>query len=666
MCGLTGFIGFRNISAPPEAVATAMAQTIAHRGPDDSGIWIDADAEIAMAHRRLSIVDLSPAGHQPMHSACERYVLVFNGEIYNHQEIRRSLEREEKVPQWAGQSDTEVLLAATSAWGLKRALEKSTGMFALALFDRQERQLYLARDRLGEKPLYYGQARSTFLFGSEVKALKRHPDWIGEIDRDALVLFLRHNNVPAPRSIYKGIKKLPPATILRLDLPSGQEESELYWDVSQVAQHGQSSPFDGTADEATDHVERLLRNAVGNQMIADVPLGAFLSGGVDSSTVVALMASLSTQPVRTFSIGFDAKGYNEAHHANSVARHLRTDHTELYVTERDALDVIPRLPEIFCEPFADSSQIPTFLVSKLARQSVTVSLSGDGGDELFSGYTRYRFANTTWPWLSKTPLALRRAIASAITAVSPKAWNRATALPLTMLPQRSRLMRPGDQIHKAACIVRSSSANELYRALISQWQYPASIVIGGTEPTATRTSPMNGLARQMMFADLNGYLPNDILVKVDRAAMAVGLETRVPMLDHRVVEFSCRLPHDILTKDGQSKWPLRKILDRYVPRDLIDRPKMGFGVPIDTWLRGDLREWAEDLLCETRLLQEGFFNPGEVREAWSQHLSGQRNMQYQLWCVLMFQAWNTPPDNTKFETITESAAPTNTDTETRA
>jgi asparagine synthase (glutamine-hydrolysing) len=616
-----------------------MGDAIAHRGPDSSGIWVDAAAEVALAHRRLAIVDLSEGGHQPMSSHDGRYVIVFNGEIYNHAEMRAALEGEGAAPQWRGTSDTEVLLECAARWGLERTLAASVGMFAFALFDQKERQLILARDRLGEKPLYYGRAGKTFLFGSELKALAQHPAWTGDVDRDAVALFMRYGNVPAPHSIYCGIGKLEAGTSLTLDLGTGTTTIRRYWSAVEQARRGAAEPFAGSAEQATSQGEALLKAAISDQMIADVPLGAFLSGGVDSSTVVALMQSMSPRPVRTFTIGFDVEGYNEAEHAKAVARHLGTDHTELYCTERDALDVVGKLPEIYCEPFADASQIPTYLVSKLARQHVTVSLSGDGGDELFSGYTRHAVAHRIWPWLGQVPAFARRAFAQALIAIPPAAWDGAARLPLALLPQNRRPPRVGEKLHKASGVIGAASEDDLYAGLISQWPEPDAIVLGAQANSPPSLRDFGSLNRRMMLADLIGYLPDDVLVKVDRASMAVALESRVPMLDHRLIEYTLSLPDTMLHREGQSKWLLRQILYRYVPRELIERPKMGFSVPIDRWLRGELRDWAEDLLSPQSLNEDGILNTNAVRQAWSEHLSGHRNLQQQLWTVLMFQAW---------------------------
>ena len=643
MCGIAGFIASDAGAGAKERIARQMADAISRRGPDDQGVWVDEEAGVALAHRRLSIIDLTPAGHQPMLSDSGRWVITFNGEIYNHAELRAELERTGAAPQWRGHCDTEVLLAAIQAWGLPHTLERAVGMFAFALWDRRERTLVLARDRLGEKPLYYGTARGTFLFASELAALKVHPHWEGEIDRGALCLLLRLAYVPAPHAIYKGIRKLPPGTYLVLKAGDRTGRIETYWDAGAVAEEGARNPFAGTPEEAVERTDALIRRSLAGQMMADVPVGAFLSGGIDSSTVVALMQAMSSRPVRTFSIGFNEQGYDEAPHAKSIARHLGTDHTELYVTTSEAMTVIPRLPSLYSEPFADVSQIPTYLVSELTRRQVTVSLSGDGGDELFSGYRRYRLGGRLRALLSVVPPRLRRAAARLALSMPPARWDQIAAGPLKLLPARTRPKLVGDKVHKAANVIGVDGADSMYRALSSLWLNPEDVVIGASEPpfaAAGASRHSSDPVRRMMYLDLIGYLPDDILVKVDRASMAVGLEARVPLLDHRLVEFSCSLPIALLQRDGQSKWPLRRVLERYVPRTLTDRPKMGFGVPIDSWLRGGLRDWAESLLDERRLRQEGLFRPKPIRDAWQAHLGGRRNLQYQLWNVLMFQAWH--------------------------
>ena len=622
-----------------------MAAAIAHRGPNDAGVWVDTDARIALGHRRLSIVDLSPAGHQPMLSGSGRYVIAFNGEIYNHLDCRASLAM---TTTWRGHSDTETLLAGFDAWGIQATVERCIGMFAFAVWDRQTRTLTLGRDRLGEKPLYYGWQgqgqHAVFLFGSELKALKAHPAFAAGIDRNALCLLMRHNYIPAPYSIYQGIAKLAPGCLLSVSLAQREPKLTRYWSAANVAVTGCAKPFTGTPGQAVDALEVLLKSAVHQQMMADVPLGAFLSGGVDSSTVVALMQAQSKQRVKTFTIGFNEAGYNEAVHAKAVAAHLGTEHTELYVSAQQALEVIPRLPTLYCEPFSDSSQIPTFLVAQLARQQVTVSLSGDGGDELFCGYNRYLLANRLWQKISLLPPVARRWAARGLTALSPARWNALLGPVQGLLPGVLRQANPGDKLHKAAGVLASSSVDALYLGLVSHWDDPASVVMGGQEPPTLlsgNTPQLTGLdeIERMMALDALSYLPDDILVKVDRAAMGVSLESRVPLLDHRVVEFAWSLPQAMKLRDGVGKWALRQVLYRHVPKALIERPKMGFGVPIDDWLRGPLRDWAEALLDESRLRREGFFHPAPIRRKWAEHLSGARNWQYHLWDVLMFQAW---------------------------
>lgn len=650
MCGFTGYLC--HSCKIDVDLLTMVGNTIVHRGPDDSGIWCDNEAGIGLAHRRLAIVDLSPAGHQPMPSGSGRYVLAFNGEIYNHLLLRAELEEIPPGPplltggvNWRGHSDTETLLAGFDAWGIEATIKKTIGMFAIAVWDKQTRQLTLGRDRLGEKPLYYGWQgqgqQAVFLFGSELKALRAHPAFENRINRGALSLQLRHNYIPAPYSIYNGIAKLRPGCLLTVSLQQPVVKEWAYWSTLQLAEAGVAQPFTGTANQAVDDLETLLKSAVQQQMMADVPLGAFLSGGVDSSLVVALMQAQSNKPVKTFTIGFDEQSYNEAIYAKAVAKHLGTDHTELYVTSAEAMAVIPSLPGLYDEPFSDSSQIPTFLVSQLAKQQVTVSLSGDAGDELFCGYNRYTMSAKLWHKLALLPLPLRKQLAKMLVRASPVQWDR--LMGVLPLANTKRPINMGDKIHKGAAVMTSTTIDELYANFITHWADATSVVIDSVSlPTLITASPdLNGLnaIERMMALDTMTYLPDDILTKVDRAAMGVSLETRVPFLDHRVVEFAWQLPLAIKLRDGQSKWPLRQILYRHVPKALIDRPKMGFGVPIDDWLRGPLRDWAEALLDETRLRQEGFFNPAPIRQKWSEHLSGQRNWQYHLWDVLMFQAW---------------------------
>ncbi|TLX21359.1 asparagine synthase (glutamine-hydrolyzing) [Thermomonas fusca] len=645
MCGFSGGLSpgdFRTL----HSAARAMTEALAHRGPDDEGLWGDAEAGIVLGHRRLAIVDLSASGHQPMASVSGRWVIVFNGEIYNHLRLREQLEMAKAAPVWHGHSDTETLLAGFEAWGVRATVERCIGMFAFAVWDRQERVLTLGRDRLGEKPLYYGWQgageAACFLFGSELVALKRHPAFSAPIDRGALALYMRHNYVPSPYSIHQGIQKLLPGHLLSVSVRKREPVLEPYWSMESVAVEGVADSFQGAEGEAVDALETLLRDAVGQQMMADVPLGAFLSGGIDSSTVVALMQAQSSRPVRTFSIGFDEAGYNEAVHAKAVAAHLGTEHSELYITPSQALEVIPRLPEIYSEPFADSSQIPTYLVSALAKGHVTVALSGDAGDELFGGYNRYVLTRNLWRGVSRFPRPVRGVAAGMLRWPTVNTWNRMARPVRGMLPKTLQMANLGDKVHKAAGVLDSASVDEIYLRLISHW--PDGMVLGGDiHPTLLhgKRPALRGLdpLQRMMALDAMTYLPGDILTKVDRAAMAVSLETRVPFLDHRVVEFAWRLPQALKLRDGKGKWILRQVLHRHVPQALIERPKMGFGVPIDAWLRGPLREWAEALLDESMLRQQGYLDPAPIRRRWKEHLSGQRNWQHQLWDVLMFQAW---------------------------
>jgi asparagine synthase (glutamine-hydrolysing) len=648
MCGLAGFIG-GNWSSEGAARQTlaAMARSLRHRGPDHNDVWLDSQSRVGLAHDRLAIIDVSAAGNQPMHSHSDRYVIAYNGEIYNHADIRDELAAAGYACNWRGHSDTETVLAAIETWGIRGALERSRGMFALALWDKAHRSLTLARDRVGEKPLYYGRqggADCPFLFASELRGIACHPQFRPDVDRQALTLLLRYGYIPAPFSIYQGIAKLPAGTLLTLTSATAAPEIEAYWSGAETAEAGIADPLRLSADETVDELERLLEAAIGQQMIADVPLGAFLSGGVDSSTVVAIMQKIATRPVRTFTIGFDEKEFNEAEHAAAVARHLGTDHTELYVTPDEARSVIPQLPQIYDEPFADSSQIPTYLVSRLARQHVTVALSGDAGDELFGGYNRYLFTAGLWGSISAIPKPLRAAAARAIMAVPTAAWTKFGHATGRVLPRIAQVDRLGDKLHKGAPLLTSGSAAELYGGMVSLWRHPASVVIGAVEPPSQasgHTPPLGSLGaiERMMALDMLGYLPDDVLVKVDRAAMAVSLETRVPYLDPRVIDFAWRTPFEFKVRDGVTKWILRQVLHRHVPRELIDRPKMGFGVPLNRWLRGPLREWAEALLDEARLDQEGYFHPEPIRRMWRAHLSGRVDEQHRLWAVLMFQTW---------------------------
>ncbi len=644
MCGIAGFLDPRGSSdrASLAALALGMARAIVHRGPDDEGAWADADAGIALSHRRLSIVDLSPEGHQPMTSASGRYAIVYNGEIYNFAAIRAELDTAGPPAHWRGHSDTEVMLAAFERFGIDGALQRFNGMFAFALWDRQARTLHLARDRMGEKPLYYGDVAGRFAFGSELKALRALPGFDRPVDREALALYLRFGYVPAPRSIHAGIAKLEPGTCAEVRVRAGRVETTTrrYWDLDQVARAGLAAPFRGDANEARAELARRLGHSVGLRMVADVPVGAFLSGGVDSSLVVATMQQLSSRPVRTFTIGFDDPAYDEAPFAREVARHLGTDHTEVYVTGREALAVVPMLPAMYDEPFADASQVPTFLVSRIARAAVTVSLSGDAGDELFAGYERYvRSAQ-----LARLPAALRRVGGALLRAAAPARAGVLAEVAQKALPRRLRFAHAAEKLAKLAPVLAAGDARALYEGLVTQWRGEDVPAIAHADVAASGLlsqigDPAMDYASWMMLADMHTYLPDDILAKVDRAAMAVSLETRVPLLDHDLVAWAWSLPLDLKLREGRGKFLLRALLDERVPRALIDRPKRGFAVPLAAWLRGPLRDWAEHLLEPGRLAAQGFLDVARVRARWQEHLAGTRDARDELWTVLAFQAW---------------------------
>jgi len=637
MCGIAGFWDFKHSNTQQQltAVVDSMRDTLIHRGPDGAGSWVDAHAGIALGHRRLSILDLSIYGQQPMLSHSRRFVVSYNGEIYNHQEIKQQLIASGNAPNWRGHSDTEIMLAAFEAWGISKAVEKFTGMFAIALWDAQEQLLYLIRDRMGEKPLYYGMVANNLLFGSELKSLKAHPAWRQNIDRDAVGLLMRYNCIPAPCTIYQDIRKLEPGHILVITKDQ-QLTDQVYWSLSSVITKQANAKAYSTPEQAVDALEQKLSHAIKQQMVADVPLGAFLSGGIDSSTIVALMQTQSSTPVKTFTIGFESVEYNEAVHAKAVAAHLGTQHTELYLSAEQAQSVIPDLSSFYDEPFSDSSQVPTYIVAKLTREHVTVSLSGDGGDELFGGYNRYNWVASVWQKISILPKPLRILAAHLLKILPSQQWDKIFAL--------TRQRNAGDKLYKLASVLDSASPQEIYNKLISQWYGPSAVVPHAQNANLLLANLANDLpgrsfTESMMYMDSKRYLPDDILVKVDRAAMAVGLETRVPFLDHHLVEFVWSLPLNLKIRSGQNKWILRQVLKRHVPEHLFERPKMGFGVPIDQWLRGPLKTWANDLLSSSMLAKHDLIDSKIIQQKWQEHLSGKGNWQHHLWSILMFQSW---------------------------
>ena len=633
MCGIVGFVGQTKY---PENCLKEMVNAINHRGPDSKGIWTDSD--MGFGHARLSIIDQSSAGHQPMHSFSRNYVMIFNGEIYNHNEIRLELDSFSKR-KWTGHSDTETLLEAIDLWGLEKTLKKIKGMFAIALWEKRTRNLFLVRDRMGEKPLYYGWVRNQFVFASELKAIKKFPKFNNSIDRKALALFLRFNSIPSPHSIYEDISKLEPGTIIQFNADSKKITKSTYWSTEEEYVKSSFSCFMGSSEDAVIQLESILSKAVSSQMQADVPLGAFLSGGIDSSLIVALMQSQSDNKINTFSIGFNDSAFNEAKHALKVSNHLGTNHHELYVNESDALEIIPNLPYIYDEPFADSSQIPTYIVSRFAKEKVSVSLSGDAGDELFGGYNRYIYANRVHAIVRRIPICIRRSFSKALLNMSEEKLDK-----IFGAMTRKSYANIGDKIHKSASILSADSVHDSHFKLVSQIYDPENWLVYSSEyktkfnDDISRFTGLNSIEKMMGY-DLITYLPTDILTKVDRAAMAVSLETRIPFLDPDVIKFSASLPMDYKIRNGTSKWILREVLYKYIKKELVERPKMGFAIPLAEWLRGPLQDWAESQLSEKRLSEEGFFNVEFVRNKWLEHLSNKKNWHHQLWNVLMFQSW---------------------------
>lgn len=643
MCGICGVwdpAGFSDFDA--KKIAHEMGNAMEHRGPDGEGIWQEDD--LLFVHRRLAVIDTSTAGDQPMTSACGRFVIVFNGEIYNYQSIRDELERDKQAPSWRGHSDTETILSAFSVYGVKDTLQKLVGMFSIALWDRQDRTMVLARDRAGEKPLYYTSKDNRLIFGSDLSSFLAYPRFSPKLDRRAPKTFLRYGYIPAPFTIYEDVHKLEPGQYATVRLgPQGFDlKHETYWSLEECVELQNTDT--GSDAERLASVEEVLQTAVQDQMISDVPLGAFLSGGIDSSLIVSLMQKVSQKPVKTFTIGFNDTAFDESVQAREVAKHLKTDHTEMILEPKDIMDVIPELPNIYSEPFADSSQLPTYLVAKLARQSVTVALSGDAGDEVFSGYNRYLSAYQTWKKASKIPRVLRSGLARTALAKSPAFWDNAFNRLTPILPKKFHIRTPGDKAHKLAGVLALDRGEDFYAKLTNVCHNPEALLLHDAELPALVSRPEDWpeceeFQQVMMAVDFKTYMVDDILVKVDRAAMASSLETRAPFLDHRVVSKAWSMPFDFKAKGGVGKWPLRQILYKYVPQDLIDRPKMGFGIPVGEWMRGPLRAWAEEQIDPERLRREKIFNPDAVAAIWEEHLSGARNWQHVLWNIFMFQAW---------------------------
>lgn len=642
MCGFAGFLSPAIGSDEGKSILGRMARAMFLRGPDDQGVWLSSAGTVGLAHRRLSVLGVGTEGRQPMHSKSGRYVLAYNGEIYNYRELQAELEAIGGLH--PSHSDTAVLLDAIDCWGIETALNKLVGMFAFALWDEQEKRLILARDRFGEKPLYFGWQGKVFLFGSTLTPLRQHPAWVGAVDSQAVAELLRYDYIPVPLSIHAGIAKLKPGTWMHMTWcdDQWQEHHHTYWSALDSALRATSSGFYGDASSAVDVLEQKMLETLRGQLLADVPLGAFMSGGVDSSTIVALMQQLSSQPVKTFTIGFDDPAYDETASAEAVAKYLGTTHATLRLTHADVIDFIPRIPLIYDEPFADASQIPAALVSHMARRDVTVALSGDGGDEIFGGYNRYLWGPRIKKRLKHVSPLIRQMLGKGMRSISPSTWNDL----LSILPRTHRPRQPGEKLHKLAGLLASNSEREMYRWMTTFWPEGLPIatqrVVSDHYPFADLIwSSAYSFEEKMMLADTVSYLPDDILAKVDRAAMGASLETRAPFLDHRLFEFVWSLPRDYRIQEGSSKTLLRQLLYRYVPKQLIERPKTGFELPIGEYLRGPLRDWVESLLDPIRLRQEGYFDANMVRAAWDEHCTGKFNRQYELWSILMFQAWRS-------------------------
>jgi len=639
MCGIAGIYSSNKTREKIIHIASEMASAIAYRGPDDSGVWADKNTNIALSHQRLSIVDLSSNGHQPMSSGCSRYTIVFNGEIYNHLFLRKKLIESNAQYSFRGNSDTEVLLLAIEVWGIKAALKKCEGMFAIALWDSLDKKLFLARDRFGEKPLYYGNVGKDFVFGSELKALKAHPNFDNSLDRSSITNFLRYSYIHSPKSIYSNISKLQAGNILCIDFEKNVKTISSYWSLEDpTAFQSRDEPINKSL--ILKELHQKLDDAVASQIIADVPVGAFLSGGVDSSLIVALMQGHSNRPINTFSIGFTDPAYDESEYANEVSKRLGTSHTELIVSPAELLDVIPRMSDIYDEPFADSSQVPTFLVCNLARKDVKVVLTGDGGDEVFGGYNRHRWADSAWSRMRHLPIWLRQSLSVIISIPSEQRINKIYSIVEFLIPIRYKMRLPGEKIHKVSRSLSKLNIEDLYQCLTSLWEQADDIVLGNQEVDNNFPNIYgNSNAEQMMFLDLGIYLPGDILTKVDRASMSIGLEARVPFLNHNVVEFAWNMPLEMKIYNGQGKWALRQLLNKYLPSSLINRPKMGFGIPIDSWLRNELFEWSLELLDENLIRSDGYFKYEEIKKIWLEHQSGKYNHHHKLWNILMFQTW---------------------------